>query len=142
MLQSTQLFKWGPAQVKKIARFDKIIQDLARSQYILQDWCFYVHTKNLAKVGKNFTRIVQVNDLFTCTGARIGKICARLARLLQVIFLNLGTWWPGVNWESSPPSCNINGYLMFSGEANSQLSLSCLTMLESLWNFRFCDLSL
>ena len=29
----------------------------------------------------------------------------------------------------SPPSCNLNGYLVFTGEANAQLSLSHLMML-------------
>ena len=43
----------------------------------------------------------------------------------------MGTWSPGVNWESSPPSCNINVYLVITGEANSQLSLSHLAMLGS-----------
>ena len=36
----------------------------------------------------------------------------------------MGPWWPGVNWGSSPPSCNINGYLVLTGEANVQLSMS------------------
>ena len=26
--------------------------------------------------------------------------------------VKVGTWWPGANWGSSPPSCNINGYLV------------------------------
>ena len=40
----------------------------------------------------------------------------------------MGTWWPGVNWGSSPPSYNINGYLVLTGEANAQLSLSRLVV--------------
>ena len=43
-------------------------------------------------------------------------------------------WWPGVNWGSSPPSYNINGYLVFTREANHQLSLSNLVVLGLLWN--------
>ena len=37
--------------------------------------------------------------------------------------------WPGVKWGSSPPNCNTNGYLVFTGEANAQLSLSCFAVL-------------
>ena len=50
----------------------------------------------------------------------------------------LGTW-PVVIWGSSHPIviCNINGYQVFTGEANSQMSLSCLAVLWSLWNFGF-----
>ena len=47
-------------------------------------------------------------------------------------------WEPGVNWGSSP---HINGYLVFTGETNAQLSLSHLTVLGSLWNFGFRDLN-
>ena len=50
--------------------------------------------------------------------------------------------WPGANWGSSPPSFNIKRYLVFSGETNSQkLFLFHLVVLESLWNFRFHNLS-
>ena len=37
----------------------------------------------------------------------------------------MGTWWPGINWGSSPPSCDINGYLVLTGEANA--NCPCLT---------------
>ena len=50
-------------------------------------------------------------------------------------------WGPGVIWGNSPPSCNTNEYLVFTWEVNAQLSLSHLAVLGSLWNFRFCDLS-
>ena len=36
---------------------------------------------------------------------------------------------------------NINGYLVFTEEGNTQLSLSCVVVLESFWNFWFHDLS-
>ena len=36
---------------------------------------------------------------------------------------------------------NINGYLVFTGTANAQLSLSRLVVLGLLWNFGFRDLS-
>ena len=55
--------------------------------------------------------------------------------------LLVGTWWPGVIWESSPPSCNINRCLLLTGEANAQLSLSRLAVMRSLWNFGFRNLS-
>ena len=44
----------------------------------------------------------------------------------------LGTWWSGAIWESRPLS---NEYLLFTGEANTQLSLFHLAVLRSLWNF-------
>ena len=45
-------------------------------------------------------------------------------------------WWSSVNWGSSPPSCNNNGYLVVTGEANSQMPLSPLAMLGLLWNHK------
>jgi len=33
-------------------------------------------------------------------------------------------WGPGINWRSSPPSCNIDEYLVITEEANAQLSIS------------------
>jgi len=49
-----------------------------------------------------------------------------LLTLLQ--FTQPYKWGPGVNWRNSPPSCNINRYLLITGKANAQLSLSCLAM--------------
>ena len=76
---------------KKLVRFNKPVQDLAKSHLILQNWFkerTFMCTQNLA-------RIVQVKNLFTCTSVRIGKICARLVqefdaglvRFLQVFYL-------------------------------------------------------
>jgi len=42
----------------------------------------------------------------------------------------MGTWWPGANWESRPPSCSINGYLVKTGEANVKLSIHVSLMGE------------
>ena len=49
------------------------------------------------------------------------------------VYPAVGTWWPGVNWESNQLSCNINHHLTITGEANAQLSF-CV---KSLWNSKF-----
>ena len=44
---------------------------------------------------------------------------------LMLLFPHLAVkWGPGINWGSSPPSCNTNGNLVITGKANAQLSIS------------------
>ena len=58
-----------------------------------------------------------------------------LLTLLQFSHI-LGTLWSVVNWGSSPPGCNIKGYLVSTAwDANSQPFLSHLAVLGLLWNF-------
>ena len=55
------------------------------------------------------------------------RVCVRVCMCVCVPVypaVKMGTWWSGANWGSSPPSYNINGYLVYTREANAQLSMS------------------
>jgi len=66
------------------------------------------------------------------TGCRVNSrsrqfgVVASLSKKLYSHCSSLPILRPSVNWGNSLPSCNIRGYLLITGEVNTQLSLSHL----------------
>ena len=44
----------------------------------------------------------------------------------------------GVNWGSSPPSCNLNGYLVLTGEVNTHLFLNGAWIFQCWFHLYVC----
>jgi len=68
-----------------------------------------------------------LQDKYKCKSVCVGAVAVSLSKKLYHIALVYQLYYrePGINWESSPPSCNINEYLVITGEAN--VNCPCFT---------------
>ena len=70
------------------------------------------HRPGNRKVPGSMLGYMQIGAFVVSLSKKLYSHCSSLPSCI------LGTWWPGVNWGSSPPSCNINGYLVLTEEVN------------------------